>query len=142
MPSNMCQNPARQIELHPVKTLPQAQLYAKTRTSSNMHPLPEGKALLTRLRRGSFLVYSGTEVLLGTASLHETQPGIGEVGIFLTLTHRNCGWAPLILAELEAHAKQAGFFALRADIFEDNTRALELFKKHGYRPFQLLEKAL
>jgi len=44
--------------------------------------------------------------------------------------------------EIEKKAKEAGFIAIRADIFKDNVNALSFFNNEGYRRFEYFEKAL
>ena len=145
MPSASFCVPRLVVELYPVRTLEDAELFMRTRTA-NTHQLGTDRAkVLKRLRgngRLAFVVKDGMSRLLGTASITETEAGIGTVGVALLPEAQGKGYGPVLLDRLESVGADHGFIALRADIFDENERAVALFQRSGYRRYSLFEKAI
>lgn len=137
--------PPAVVQLAPVKTIADARVFMETRTG-NTHQLgSDPKKVLARLRqkgRFSFVLRSSDGVAVGTASITETEPAIGVVGIAILPAFQRRGLAAAALREIEKFAAQKGFIALRADIFDDNHAATGLFTREGYRRYSLFEKAI
>jgi len=133
------------VVLHDVKTVEDAAAFIRTRTSDT-HPLgADPKKVLKRLKRKgllSLIIKDGDGNLLGTATVSETEPSIGVVGIALLPEARGKGYGSAALKEIERLAADQGFIALRADIFDENTASLALFNKAGFRRYTLMEKGL
>ncbi|WP_314002666.1 GNAT family N-acetyltransferase [uncultured Paenibacillus sp.] len=53
---------------------------------------------------------------------------------FVDPVYRNKGVAQLILGELEARAKRAGFIFIKLEAGEKQFEALNFYRKHGYYP--------
>ena len=145
MPSASFCVPRLVVELYPVRTLEDAELFMRTRTA-NTHQLGTDRAkVLKRLRgngRLAFVVKDGMSRLLGTASITETEAGIGTVGVALLPEAQGKGYGPVLLDRLESVGADHGFIALRADILDENERAVALFQRSGYRRYSLFEKAI
>lgn len=90
----------------------------------------------------AFVIDDGIGRLLGSASITETEPAIGVVGIALLPTAQRRGYGKLVLRQIEQIAAEHGFIALRADIFDGNEPAAALFSKSGFRRYSLFEKPL
>jgi len=133
----------RPVILRRVKNEADLQEYARLRTGvSGMHKINLGTLSKTIFDNYAFIARSAVEVTLGTASFWPIEPLVASVGIYIVPEMRGNGWGRALLAEIEKEPKDAGFIAIRADIFEDNVDALKFFKGGGYKKFQYFEKAL
>lgn len=136
--------PARVIELRRVETLADAAAFLQVRNGEpEMYPVPKSPEVLLHAAPVEirWLAFSGTEVLVGTASLRSEKPA-ASIGICVDSEHRGAGWGAKILEAVEVEAKDLGFTVIRADIFKGNSAALHLFSGAGYREFVNLEKHL
>ena len=135
----------RTVRLRPVRRLKDAQVFIQSRTRDTHQFTCSPATVLKRLTAPgvlAFIVDDGAGRSLGTCSITETEPSIGVAGIALLPEFRQQGYGTAVLRQLERKAAGKGFIALRADIFDDNAKAMALFEKSGYRKYSLFEKPL
>ena len=74
--------------------------------------------------------------VVGGASMHpqtEKRAHVAEFGIFICDGYRNLGLGTAMLKEFIEIAKKRGFEILQLSVFANNTRALNVYKKCGFR---------
>lgn len=74
--------------------------------------------------------------IIGTASLNRKPRRMrhrGELGISLKKAYWGCGIASALMEEILCFAKANGFAQLDLEVRSDNTRAIRLYEKYGFR---------
>ena len=74
--------------------------------------------------------------IIGTASLNRKPNRMahrGEFGISLKKAWWGCGAAAALMEAVLAFAEENGFEQLNLEVRSDNTRAIRLYEKHGFR---------
>lgn len=74
--------------------------------------------------------------IIGTASLNRKPRRMGhrgEFGISLRRAYWGCGAAGALTEKVLAFARSSGFELLELEVRSDNTRAIRLYEKHGFR---------
>lgn len=74
--------------------------------------------------------------IIGTASLNRKPKRMshrGEFGISLKKAWWGCGAASAMMEKILAFAKENGFEQLNLEVRSDNTRAIRLYEKYGFR---------
>ena len=74
--------------------------------------------------------------IIGTASLnrkHKRMSHRGVFGISLKKAWWGCGAASALMEAILAFAKEHGFEQLNLEVRSDNTRAISLYEKYGFR---------
>jgi predicted GNAT family acetyltransferase len=133
------------LRLNRVKTREQAQRYIAIHASADYtHDLGSdpNRVLSLLVERLTYIVETGTEVTVGTASITQTEPGIATLGVCLSPEFRGRGYGTMLVEALEEEARDQGCFAARVDVFCENEAALRLFRKAGFREYVLMEKSL
>jgi RimJ/RimL family protein N-acetyltransferase len=74
--------------------------------------------------------------VVGGASMHpqnDKRAHVAQFGIFICDGYRNLGLGTAMLREFIEIAKRRGFEILQLSVFANNTRALNVYKKCGFR---------
>ena len=74
--------------------------------------------------------------VVGGASMHpqpDKRAHVAEFGIFVCDGYRNIGLGTAIIKEFMVIAKKRGFEILQLSVFANNTRALNVYKKCGFK---------
>ncbi|MDA3644437.1 GNAT family N-acetyltransferase [Saccharopolyspora indica] len=83
---------------------------------------------------GVFLVAREQAELVGCAGIRELEPGIAELKrMYIRPRVRGRGAGARLLTEVERHARQLGYRAIRLDTRDDLVEARRLYAKHGYQ---------
>ncbi|MER7083456.1 GNAT family N-acetyltransferase [Saccharopolyspora kobensis] len=83
---------------------------------------------------GVFLVARAQAELVGCVGIRELEPGIAELKrMYIRPQVRGRGAAARLLAEVEQHAQQLGYRAIRLDTRSDLVEARRLYARHGYQ---------
>ena len=81
--------------------------------------------------------------VVGGASMHpqtEKRAHVAEFGIFICDGYRNLGLGTAMLKEFIEIAKKRGFEILQLSVFANNARALNVYKKCGFREIGKLSR--
>jgi RimJ/RimL family protein N-acetyltransferase len=90
-----------------------------------------------------YLVAKVDGEVVGGASMHpqtDKQAHVAEFGIFICYGYRNLGLGTTILKEFIEIAKKRGFEILQLSVFANNTRALNVYKKCGFKEIGSLSR--
>jgi L-amino acid N-acyltransferase YncA len=83
-----------------------------------------------------YLVAKVDGEVAGGASMHpqtDKRAHVAEFGIFICNSYRNLGLGTAIIKEFIEIAKKRGFEILQLSVFANNTRALNVYKKCGFK---------
>ncbi|TRO47107.1 GNAT family N-acetyltransferase [Candidatus Bathyarchaeota archaeon] len=90
-----------------------------------------------------YLVARVEDKVVGGASMHP-QTGkrahVAQFGIFICDGYRNLGLGTAMLKEFIEIAKKRGFEILQLSVFANNTRALNVYKKCGFKEIGKLSR--
>jgi L-amino acid N-acyltransferase YncA len=81
--------------------------------------------------------------VVGGASMHpqtDKRSHVAQFGIFICDGYRNLGLGTAMLKEFIEIAKKRGFEILQLSVFANNTRALNVYKKCGFREIGKLSR--
>jgi RimJ/RimL family protein N-acetyltransferase len=81
--------------------------------------------------------------VIGGASMHpqtDKRAHVAQFGIFICDGYRNLGLGTAMLKEFIEIAKKRGFEILQLSVFANNTRALNVYKKCGFREIGRLRR--
>lgn len=70
---------------------------------------------------------------LSPVSVRYVYRGVAEVSIYVAEAHRGKSVGHILLDELIALSEREGIWTLQGQMFPENTRSIELHKKHGFR---------
>lgn len=116
--------------------------YSDPEAVNNLYRAPNDSTEFAKymLRPHRFIAFSG-DVPVGTCHI-EQHDHMGVVGILVDARFRHNGFGRSILMLAEAAAAEHGMRVMAADIYSDNTDAIRVFKRCGYREFVWVEKNL
>ena len=90
-----------------------------------------------RLRECCIVCEDAGEILgwgaLSSVSARCVYRGIAEVSVYVAEAHRGKRVGHILLDELIALSEREGIWTLQGQMFPENTRSIELHKKHGFR---------
>lgn len=90
-----------------------------------------------RLMECCIVCEDGGEILgWGTLSPVSTlcvYQGVAEVSVYVAETHRGKSVGHILLGVLIALSEHEGIWTLQSQMFPENTRSIELHRKHGFR---------
>jgi len=70
---------------------------------------------------------------LSPVSVRYVYRGVAEVSVYVAEVHRGKSVGHILLDELIALSEREGIWTLQGQMFPENTRSIELHKKHGFR---------
>jgi L-amino acid N-acyltransferase YncA len=90
-----------------------------------------------RLRECCIVCEDADEILgwgaLSPVSVRCVYRGVAEVSVYVAEAHRGKRVGNILLEELIDLSERNGIWTLQAQMFPENTRSIELHKKHGFR---------
>ncbi len=93
---------------------------------------------ISKRLRECCIVYEDAREILGWGALSPVSAryvyrGIAEVSLYVTEAHRGKRVGRILMDELISLSEREGVWTLQSQMFPDNTRSIELHKKHGFR---------
>jgi L-amino acid N-acyltransferase YncA len=90
-----------------------------------------------RLRGCCIVCEDAGEILgwgaLSPVSARHVYRGVAEVSLYVAEAHRGKRVGDILMDELVSLSEREGIWTLQSQMFPDNTRSIELHKKHGFR---------
>jgi L-amino acid N-acyltransferase YncA len=90
-----------------------------------------------RLRECCIVCEDAGEILvwgaLSPVSVRHVYRGVAEVSLYVAEAHRGKRVGHILMDELISLSEREGIWTLQSQMFPDNTRSIELHKKHGFR---------
>jgi len=88
-----------------------------------------------RLRKCCIVCEDAGEILgwgaLSPVSVRHVYRGVAEVSVYVAEAHRGKGVGHILLDELISLSEQEGIWTLQGQMFPENSRSIELHRKHG-----------